>query len=249
MNIKTIAINVGILAVTAYTVNTFANTKAHWGYSGSQGPSNWSSLDKKYHMCSEGKNQSPINISNTIDSKLEKIVFNNSANGTQFVNNGHTVQANFAKGSSIEIDSDTYNLLQFHFHTPSENIIDGKSYPLEMHMVHANSAGNLAVVGVMFEEGKKRNEKMKKVLRALPLDAEDENDFETGVMAYDFLPSSKEYFRFNGSLTTPPCSEGVKWFVIKKPVSISDGQLKQIQDVMGKNNRPLQPKNSRAILR
>lgn len=249
MNVKTIAINVGILAVAAYTVSTFSGSKAHWAYQGSEGPNNWSNLDKKYHMCGEGKNQSPIDISNHIDSKLDPIVFSNAAIATQFINNGHTVQANFAKGSSIEIESSIYNLLQFHFHTPSENSINAKSYPLEMHMVHASKDGDLAVVAVMFEVAKKRNESLKKVLRALPLEVGDKNDFELGVKAYDFLPTSKEYFRFNGSLTTPPCSEGVKWFVMKDAISLSQGQLKQFEDIMGKNNRPIQTTNSRPILK
>mgnify|MGYP000394346814 CR=1 FL=1 len=249
MNMKSIVANVGILAVAAYTVSTLSGAKTHWSYSGNEGPSNWGELDKKYAMCAEGKNQSPIDITQTIATDLNPLIFNQGAAANTFVNNGHTVQANIAKGNSLIVDGSTYNLLQYHFHTPSENVINGKSYPMEMHLVHANSAGNLAVVGVMFDVAKKRNTKMMKILRALPLNAGDENSFEAGVKGYDLLPITQEYYRFNGSLTTPPCSEGVKWFVMKKPVSISDGQLKQVQDVMGTNNRPLQPKNSRAVLR
>jgi len=249
MNIKSIVVNVGIIAVAAYTVSTLSNTKTHWGYSGSEGPSSWGDLDKKYAMCAEGKNQSPIDVSGSIASDLSPLIFNKGANASTFVNNGHTVQANIEKGNSLTVDGSTYNLLQYHFHTPSENVINGKSYPMEMHLVHANSDGHLAVVGVMFDVVKKRNTKMMKILRALPLNAGDENSFESGIKGYDLLPITQEYYRFNGSLTTPPCSEGVKWFVMKKPVSISDGQLKQFIDVMGTNNRPLQPKNSRAVLR
>ena len=249
MNMKSLVANVGIIAVAAFTVSTISNTKTQWGYSGDKGPSNWGELDKKYAMCIEGKHQSPINITDSVASDLNPLIFNKGASATTFINNGHTVQANIAKGNSLNVDGSTYNLLQYHFHTPSENAIDGKSYPMEMHLVHANEDGNLAVVGVMFEVAKKRNKELMTILRALPLNAEDENSFEKGVKGYDLLPITQEYYRFDGSLTTPPCSEGVKWFVMKKPVSISDGQLKQIQDVIGKNNRPLQEKNSRAILR
>ena len=249
MNLKSIVVNVGIIAVTAYTVSTLSNTKTHWGYSGSEGPSNWGELDKKYAMCAEGKNQSPVNVSGSIASDLSPLIFNKGASASTFVNNGHTVQANIEKGNSLTVDGTTYNLLQYHFHTPSENVINGKSYPMEMHLVHANSEGNLAVVGVMFEVAKKRNTKLMTILRALPLNADDENSFEAGVKGYDLLPITQEYYRFNGSLTTPPCSEGVKWFVMKEPVSLSEGQLIQFENVMGQNNRPIQATNSRSIIK
>lgn len=248
MNINSVIINVGMLTVTAITVGVLSNSKTHWSYSGSEGPSKWGELNKKYSMCLNGKEQSPINITKAVKTKLHPLIFNEGGKATTFVNNGHTVQANISNGNSLEIDGSSYNLLQYHFHTPSENIIDGKSYPLEMHLVHANKEGHLAVVGVMFKSTKIRNKKMMKVLRALPLNHDDENDFESGANGYDFLPVHKEYYRFSGSLTTPPCSEGVKWFVMKNPVSLSEGQIKQIENVIGKSNRPIQPINSRAIL-
>ena len=125
---------------------------AHWGYSGEEAPENWAKLSADNFACS-GKNQSPINLTGFIESELAPLAFNYSAGGHEIVNNGHTVQVNYQEGSSIKIDGTQFNLLQFHFHAPSENNINGHSYPLEAHLVHADKDGNLAVVAVMFKEG------------------------------------------------------------------------------------------------
>lgn len=219
---------------------------AHWSYGEEDGPKEWASLDDRYAMCEEGLNQSPINITNVIEAQLAPLAFAGSAKGTTFSNNGHSVEVKFAGGNTLTVDNKEYSLKQIHFHTPSENTINGKSFPMEAHLVHA-SGSSLAVVAVMFEVGSD-NVVLNKLLRNLPENAQDKNELKSEVTGYEILPANKEYFRFNGSLTTPPCSEGVKWLVLKEAVQISESQLKDFTAVMPKNNRPVQEINARTIL-
>lgn len=248
MSLKNTIISIFIVFVVALMMSGDSEEKgAHWDYSEDLGPKEWANLDEKYRMCEDGLNQSPINITNVIPSKLDPLVFEGEAKASTFTNNGHAVQVNFPASNSLFIDNEKYYLKQIHFHTPSENQIDGKSYPMEAHLVHSNSAGSLAVVGVLFEIGED-NIVLNKLLRNLPENAGDKEKLKSEVLGYDILPENKDYYRFNGSLTTPPCSEGVKWFILKTPVGISKSQLADFDAVMPTNNRPLQDINSRVIL-
>lgn len=224
---------------------------AHWSYNDDEGPKEWASLDERYFMCEEGKNQSPINIVNSIDAQLSPLLLQGEAKADTFVNNGHTVQVNFNTGNYLTINNKKYSLKHMHFHTPSENQIDGKEYPMEAHLVHADSYENLTVVSVMFEVSNEDNITLNKLLRNLPeLDDEETtiNEIQSRVIGYEILPEYKEYYTFTGSLTTPPCSEGVRWIVLKDSVNISKSQLEDFKKVMPKNNRPIQKINARFIL-
>jgi len=239
------------IVILALAVLLSGCASSHWSYQGEHGPKHWGSLSSDYAMCSEGKMQSPIDVKPTKKGKLKKLKFKYEAGSTSVVNNGHTVQVNIAGGSYVKIDGVDYELKQFHFHTPSENNINHKSYPLEAHFVHASKDGKLAVVAVMFKKGRK-NKALDKVFSKLPLKAGE--SVELKLSAKDIkkiMPSSKKYYKFQGSLTTPPCSEGVTWIVLKKPVSVSKKQVKSFFETLGKhnNNRPLQPANGRDILR
>lgn len=225
---------------------------AHWGYSGDTGPENWGNLADEYIMCKLGKNQSPIDIktSNAFDTDLPAIGIDYKSASKEELNNGHTVQVNIVPGSSITVDGIKFELKQFHFHTPSENTIDGKYFPLEAHFVHADENGNLAVIGVMFEYGAK-NPVIEKIWEEMPEHAKDVEKLTISAEdVKNILPANRDYYRFNGSLTTPPCSEGVRWFVMKEPVTISKEQVKKFAEVMHHpNNRPVQPVNARIILK
>ena len=234
-------------AVFASSSAFSASHGSHWGYSGETGPENWAKLSGDNFACT-GKNQSPINLTGFIEAELSPLAFNYSAGGSEIINNGHTVQINYQKGSTFTVDNSEFNLLQFHFHAPSENNIKGHSFPLEAHLVHADKEGNLAVVAVMFKEGAE-NKGLAAAWQKLPMHAGDKNKFAENIVASDILPANKEYYRFNGSLTTPPCSEGVRWFVMKDAVSASKEQIQAFKSTMhGPNNRPLQPVNARMIL-
>ena len=220
----------------------------HWGYAGEAGPDQWSKLDPKFVMCAMGKNQSPIDLSGFVEADLAPLAFDYKAGATEIVNNGHTVQVNFAPGSSLKVAGRTFELKQFHFHAPSENRVSGKQYPLEAHLVHADKDGNLAVVAVMFGNGP-ANALLDKLWPAMP--AKDAKAALTaGTSAMALLPANRDYYRFNGSLTTPPCSEGVWWLVLKHPATVSKAQVDAFSKAIGfANNRPLQPVNARAVLR
>jgi len=223
---------------------------AHWGYSGNAGPNNWSHLSDEFKTCSQGTRQSPIDVevNSAIQAKLEALQFSYNAVQPEVVNNGHTIQVNYAAGSHVRIAGKEYELLQFHFHTPSENKLAGRSFPMEMHMVHKSADGKLAVVAVFIETGRE-NEVLKAAWERMPMHAGERQKLaDVKLSASQLLPNNKEYAQFNGSLTTPPCSEGVKWVVLKTPIQVSKTQLAKFQTVMGDNARPIQPLNNRYIL-
>ncbi len=226
----------------------YAETSAHWSYEGENGPPNWAKLSPEFSAC-EGKNQSPINLTGQIEADLKAIHFDYHSGGNEILNNGHTIQVNYNPGSSIKLDGVDYALKQFHFHSPSENQIDGKSYPLEGHLVHADKNGNLAVVAVMFTEGKD-NKVIGEAWSKLPQGTGDKNTLPTPISAEGILPSNRDYYRFNGSLTTPPCTEGVRWLVMKDSVHVSKQQIEAFSHVLHHaNNRPLQALNARVVMR
>jgi len=224
----------------------------HWGYTGHEGPSNWSDLDPKYSMCKAGSSQSPVNISRavTVESDdLRKIKFNYRTGASEVINNGHTVQVNIEGGSFIEVDGIKFSLKQFHFHTPSENQIEGKNFPLEAHFVHVSAKGELAVVAVMFEDSKE-NEVLKKIWSKMPHKAGETSACGLhSKLINRIIPKDKDYYRFSGSLTTPPCSEGVRWLVMEDYSHISAAQTKEFFDLFKHaNNRPIQPINARKVM-
>lgn len=241
-----LAVAAGAMAMAGSTAHA-----AHWGYQGEVGPAHWDELSPEFERCGDGRNQSPINLEGMVDSLLDPIAFNYSTRARALVNNGHTVQANVASGSAISVDGRTYELKQFHFHAPSENHIRGDSFPMEAHFVHADDAGNLAVVAVMFEEGQ-ANEAMARLWQKMPREEGEkaELDGDAAVDPAALLPADWSYYRFNGSLTTPPCSEGVLWLVMKTPVTVSPEQVAAFRRAMGghDNNRPIQPRNARAVM-
>jgi carbonic anhydrase len=222
---------------------------AHWGYSGENGPENWAKLNPEYETCAKGVNQSPINLTSFIEAELEPFSLSYTGLATEILNNGHAIQANYSAGSTMTINGHLFELKQFHFHSPSENQINGKNFPMESHFVHADSKGNLAVIAVMYEVGDKENKTMKKLWSQMPKEEGSKEALASQVRADDLMPADKDYYRFNGSLTTPPCSEGVVWLVLKNPVTISKEQLKQFTEVIGHpDNRPVQDTNARPVL-
>ncbi len=220
----------------------------HWGYSGEAGPANWGKLDPKFAMCALGRNQSPIDVADLVEAQLKPLKLAYKAGAADILNNGHSVQVDYAKGSTLTVDGRAFELLQFHFHAPSENKVKGKSFPMEGHLVHADKDGNLAVVAVMFQEGA-ANPLLAKLWEKLPGKAGDKNALPQGLSVAQLLPKERDYYRYNGSLTTPPCSEGVRWMVLKKPATASKAQIEQFSKAVGvANNRPLQPVNARPVL-
>lgn len=242
MKLKTLSLLTLLVSQT-----TFSGAELDWGYTDHHGPEHWASLNEKYATCS-GKNQSPINIEKTVKADLAPLQFNYIGKANSIINNTHTVQINFNKGNYLTLDGKQFELKQFHLHSPSENTIQGKSYPMEMHLVHASADGELAVVAVMFEEGE-ANQKLAQLWKELPQQAGSTTRLKHQEIASAFLPKNLDYYRFNGSLTTPPCTEGVRWVVLKDIQQASNQQIQAFSSLMGHaNNRPVQAQNARLIL-
>lgn len=225
---------------------------ASWGYQGDIGPASWHELSAEYERCGNGRNQSPVDLRGMVDAALEPVAFDYTGRAQSLVNNGHTVKATVASGGSLSVDDRNYELKQFHFHAPSENRIRGESFPMEAHFVHADADGHLAVVAVLFREGEE-NDALDDLWEEIPEEEGEPRELasNSAVMPADLLPSQRTYYRYNGSLTTPPCSEGVLWMVMEEPVTVSADQVEAFRDAMDghANNRPVQPLNARAILK
>lgn len=222
-----------------------AEDVAHWSYEGSTGPDFWGSLDPSFVTCADGSAQTPINIVSPTLTDLPDIQFAYQSGQAEIENNGHTIQANALEGSSITVNGKTYELLQAHFHAPSEHTVNGKSYPAEVHFVHRADDGTLAVIGVLLEVGGADNHAWSPYVNGLPT-----KEGATTKQQFDWLamlPTNHQTIRYNGSLTTPPCSEGVSWLLMSTPVSISEWQLKDFQEAYNGNNRPIEPLNGRTV--
>jgi carbonic anhydrase len=210
----------GSLALLLASSLLFAGEHApHWDYEGEEGPEHWGEISDLYRMCSEGMNQSPIDITVDVHAGLPELVFDYHSSPLREINNGHTIQQNIEPGSFLTITGRDvrYELKQFHFHSPSEHEIDGKSFAMEMHFVHTSAEGALAQA--------------------------------IGIEETNLLPPTREYFAYSGSLTTPPCSEGVAWIVLKDPIEASAEQIARFKERVGPaTNRPVQPRNARLIL-
>ena len=226
-----------------------AGGEVHWSYEGENGPQAWGKLKPEFNVCAIGKRQSPINIeeSATLRGPAEPIQFEYSASSASVVNNGHTIQVDPVGNNSITVRGSNYQLLQFHFHHPSEERVNFRSFAMVAHLVHRNNEGQLAVVAVLLEPGA-ANPLINKVWTYMPLDAGDRVRMPTGIVEMaELLPKDQRYYQFIGSLTTPPCTEGVLWLVLKQPVTISREQLRLFGQLFPNNARPPQAANGRAI--
>lgn len=219
---------------------------AHWSYAGKTGPEHWAELDPAYATCKLGHAQSPIDIRDTSTGKPVPVDFAYTAGAASVVNNGHTVEFDVRDGGSIRVDAIAYQLANIHFHTPSEERFAGKVYPMAAHLVHRDGAGNLAVVAVMFEEGED-NAALAPIFAAMPKRVGKSVKLAHALDASAFLPAERAYYAFTGSLTTPPCSEGVQWRVLKQPVRISPAQLDTFRRLYPMNARPVQKLNDRKV--
>jgi carbonic anhydrase len=234
---------VSIVLALGPPASAWANEKGghHWTYAGAEGPEHWGGT------CHSGKSQSPIDLDHMVERDLPSLDFKYAAGGYRVVNNGHAVQVDFKPGSQITVDGKVFTLKQLHFHAPSENTIDGHRYPLEAHLVHADAKGQLAVVAVMFEDGA-ANAWLDDLSPSVPMKAETEKLLAKAVAASSLLPADRDYYRFSGSLTTPPCTEGVRWLVLKHPVSASAKEVGQLHAALGHDNaRPVQLLNDRVV--
>lgn len=218
-----------------------SHTAPHWGYTGDIGPANWAGLDASFATCATGTEQSPINIVESIPKMEGKLETSYADGSVSVINNGHTIQGNLSEKTYMVANERSFELLQFHFHTPSENTLMGKSFPMEVHFVHKDADGKLGVLGVFIEEGA-ANDAIAAIWANTPATKDGEAKTTT-LNPTAMLPASRNYYSFAGSLTTPPCSEGVAWHVLDEPISASAEQIATFQSLFPMNARPVQTRN------
>ena len=229
---------------------------AHWGYEGKDGPEYWPRLSPAYAACSQGREQSPINIVQTasgdqgawkLDYKQTSLKIAHHEHVIDIVDNGHTIQVTVDEGSTLATGRSVYRLKQFHFHTPSEHTIDGSHFPLEVHFVHQDEQGRFAVLAALYQEGP-ANENLAKIIAHFPKAKGQSAEIPEVSLDLNFhMPATNASYTYLGSLTTPPCTEGVEWLVFRDPISASKDQLEAFARVLGTTNRPVQPLNGRII--
>ncbi len=219
-----------------------------WSYEGERGADRWGQIDEKFALCETGIMQSPIDLGKANGLGKLNVSTSYKAAPLTILNNGHTVQVNFPSGSTLSSGDAEFDLLQVHFHTPAEHSTDGKRYPLSAHFVHSDSSGKLAVLGVMFQKGSENSE-LKKLLNAAPMEKQDAQTIaDVSIDPNLLLPEKTGVYRYMGSLTTPPCSEGVNWHVIQQPMQASAGQIEAFTKIMGDNARPVKLLNGRLLI-
>ena len=242
-----------LLGATTTSVQA-KNDEAHtsWSYEGATDPQHWAELSPSNVVCGKGKNQSPVNIdtNTTTDIEQEPIKLNYSMLVADSIKNtGHSIQVDMRSGGSITLDGEEFKLKQLHFHTPSENTVNGKHFPMETHFVHQNNTGDLAVLAMMFIPGKE-DRTIANLWKNMPSSPGDSARLTASdLKSIESDTSFSNYYRYNGSLTTPPCTEGVRWVVMQTPMTVSQEQVKALQQVLKhSNNRPVQKLNARIIM-
>lgn len=227
---------------------------ANWSYSGETGPISWGDLDQTYTACVNGREQSPINVDYSevkTTKTIETIDFQYKPTSFSVINNGHTIQVNNeSERNKMIVEGTEYGLVQFHFHTPSEHQFSGQQYAMELHLVHQNENNELAVLGVMIQEGVV-NKNLQTIWDALPKQKTTEEAIfiREPINLQVLLSQEQTFLYYNGSLTTPPCTEEVKWIVLEQPIEMSKEQIEVFQQIFPHNNRPVQPLNEREIIR
>jgi len=226
-----------------------AQTTAHWDYQGKTGPLGWAKLDPAYQACAKGHEQSPIDIRGAhLNKALQPIEFHYMAGSVTLENNGHTVMVNVHPGSYIVAEGVRYDLVQFHFHHPSEEAVKGKLTDMDIHLVHKSADGKLAVLAVrLLEDQSKPNAVLATLWQQLPKTTGANEKVTEMINPGGLLPADRGYWTYMGSLTTPPCTEGVRWFVFEQPVTISRDQLRTFVPLFKINSRPLQEAHGRRI--
>lgn len=240
----------GILAALA-TASLFTPAAllaaGHWTYNGEDGPDHWASLERDWALCASGQQQSPIDLGGAAAKDLANPQLTYQPGDGRILNNGHTVQVTLDSANTLTLDGAAYSLSQFHFHSPSEHTVGGSSYPAEIHLVHTNSDGSIAVIGVLVQVGAE-NPALATIVSAMPAKADKEARLPASVDPTELLPGDRRAYRYGGSLTTPPCTEGVKWVVMSTPISASVAQISALARVLHGNSRPAQARGSRELL-
>jgi carbonic anhydrase len=236
-------------ALLLAAVSTAQHQPGHtWDYSTEHGPTHWGDLSPEFAPCSHGHHQSPIDIRNPQKADLPPLQFDYKPTPLDIIDNGHTIMINYAPGSSLSVGDKKYELKQFHFHRPSEEKIDGKGFAMTIHLVHADAQGKLAVVAILLRQGDD-NTLVRELWSHLPKEKEKEEQLNNIQIDVDaLLPADHGYYTFDGSLTTPPCTEDVTWYVLKHPVTVTAAEIERFSKLYRDDARPTQPLYGRVVM-
>lgn len=238
----------GTVAAPAHSRSALSH-EPHWGYEGEHGPQAWARLKPEFGACATGTRQSPVHIEDhaTLQGPAEPLVIRYNPSGGSVVNNGHTIQVDLLGDNTLVVRGTEYRLVQFHVHHPAEERINNKGFAMVMHLVHRSPEGKLAVLAVLLDPGP-ANPLISTVWTHMPLDVMDRVRLPGDIIdVNELLPQDRRYYQFMGSLTTPPCSEGVLWLVLKQPMTLSREQLRLFAQIFPMNARPVQPLNGRVV--
>lgn len=227
-----------------------AASNVNWEYEGEDGPAHWGELSPDFSLCTDGMNQSPVNLVDALDVDLPELIFQYHGTPLRELNNGHTIRIDVSPGSFLEIPEKdlSFEFKQAHFHSPSEHTLGGEHYDMEIHLVHADEDGHLAVVGILIEEGEEMP-LLNRIWAFMPEKPGESTESPLTVFESGLMPPTRDYFNYNGSLTTPPCSEGVRWIVLRDTLTASAEQIERFKQRVGAmTNRPPQDLNARSIL-
>ena len=236
-------------AIALASIPSQAALASRWSYGGETGSDFWGEIDPDFATCTVGKAQSPINIESAVSENISNLQLNYQDTPLKIINNGRTIRVDYQPGSTLTLDEEKYELLQFHFHQPSEHLISGQAFDMEAHFVHQNKAtGDVVVLAVLMSSGN-INPTLDDIWHKIPYDDDGESEVSDLIInALQLLPENKnQYYRYQGSLTTPPCSEIVTWLILKQPVEVSKLQIARFLEVIGTNARPVQNLNHRSI--
>ncbi len=224
-----------------------ATATLQWSYQGETGPEHWGSLDPSFASCARGQSQSPVDLAGAVEQDLTEVVFNYSPTKIHLSHDGRALSADCPPGDSIRFDKGTFELARFQVHRPSEHSIDGRTYPLEIQFLHRDDSGRLVMVAVLCREGAP-NPALDTFADGLPSRDGEQGYLGKAVPLQDLLPARRTAYRYDGSLTTPPCTEPVFWIVLEEPLEVSADQLAAFERAIAPNQRPRQPLNGRVIL-
>jgi carbonic anhydrase len=227
------------LALAAILAAASSAAAQEFAYSGDLGPAHWGELSPDWELCGSGDEQSPVDLAHRRIPvrRAKRLALESHESEGEIFDNGHTIEVEVEGENALELDGERYELVQFHFHSPSEHVVDGRGYDLELHLVHRSEAGELAVVGVFLQRGPTSGA-LAPIFEQLPDEVGPHVPLAEPFDPSEFLPRSRRHFRYRGSLTTPPCSEGVRWMVLREPISISDEHMARFDEIVRFNARP-----------
>ena len=225
-----------------------ANPVKEWSYQGDIGPTTWGDLSPEFAAC-KGERQSPVDLREARSLAYSPLTFHYRSNPLSLVNDGRSVRVQFRPGSYMIAGGRQYELIELHFHLPGEHRINGVAADMEIQLTHRDRQGRMAVVAVPVRAGRRMNSTLSRIWDNMPpIGGQRHYDRQAGINAVFLLPSKREYFSYVGSLTEPPCTEGVEWFVLAEPLEVDSGYIRRMAEVVGRNSRPVQPLNGRAVL-